>query len=160
MQIRGRDRLVIEQNDDEDVQPYIEQLMDGQNYFRAQPYIEQLMDDQNYSEAQAHDGQSNESNSSAGGTEIQHNDDSGNSEARKVRGPTLLKDIWKLPPGKTIDIPFNNCNQAIGKKGRKLASFLGIIAKTPELTSRIPSVAENTQPSHKYYPSLSFDATF
>ncbi|XP_075108773.1 uncharacterized protein LOC107803178 isoform X4 [Nicotiana tabacum] len=81
MQTRGRNRLVIEQ------------LMDGQNYFRAQPYIEQLMDDQNYFEAQARDGQSNESNRSAGGNEIQHNEDSGNSEARKVRGPTLLKDI-------------------------------------------------------------------
>ncbi|MCE0481467.1 hypothetical protein HAX54_039242, partial [Datura stramonium] len=57
------------------------------------------------------------------------------SEERKVRGPTLLKDIWKLPLGKTVDVPFNSRNQAIGKDGRKLASFLGIIAKTPKLTS-------------------------
>ncbi|KAK6791561.1 hypothetical protein RDI58_010642 [Solanum bulbocastanum] len=57
-----------------------------------------------------------------------------NLEARKVRGPTLLKDIWKLPPGKTVDVPFNSRNQAIGKEGRKLSSFLGIIAGTPELT--------------------------
>ncbi|XP_049399805.1 uncharacterized protein LOC125863874 [Solanum stenotomum] len=57
-----------------------------------------------------------------------------NSEARKIRGPTLLKDIWKLPPGKTIDVPFNSLNQSIGKEGRKLASFLRIIARTPELT--------------------------
>ncbi|XP_049406184.1 uncharacterized protein LOC125869791 [Solanum stenotomum] len=56
-----------------------------------------------------------------------------NSEARKIRGPTLLNDIWKLPPGKTIDVPFNSCNQSIGQEGRKLASFLGIIARTPEL---------------------------
>ncbi|OIT08777.1 hypothetical protein A4A49_64736, partial [Nicotiana attenuata] len=58
----------------------------------------------------------------------------GNSEAKKVRGPTLLKEIWKLPPGKTIDVSFNNRNQAIGKEGRKLGRFLGIIARTPELT--------------------------
>ncbi|XP_070029412.1 uncharacterized protein [Nicotiana sylvestris] len=58
----------------------------------------------------------------------------GNSVAKKVRGPTLLKDIWKLPPGKTINVPFNNRNQAIGKEGRKLASSLGIIVRTPELT--------------------------
>ncbi|OIS97128.1 hypothetical protein A4A49_60589, partial [Nicotiana attenuata] len=58
----------------------------------------------------------------------------GNSEPRKVRGPTLLKDVWKLPPGKVVDVPFSNRNQAIGEKGRKLASFLGIIARTPELT--------------------------
>ncbi|XP_019251293.1 PREDICTED: uncharacterized protein LOC109230225 [Nicotiana attenuata] len=58
----------------------------------------------------------------------------GNSEPRKVRGPTLLKDIWKLPPEKVVDVPFNDRNQVIGEKGRKLASFLGIIARTPELT--------------------------
>ncbi|KAK4359181.1 hypothetical protein RND71_021410 [Anisodus tanguticus] len=57
-----------------------------------------------------------------------------NSEARKVRGPTLLKDIWKLPLGKTVDVIFNSRNQSVGKEGRKLASFLGIVARTPELT--------------------------
>nr|XP_033516220.1 uncharacterized protein LOC104112443 [Nicotiana tomentosiformis] len=91
-------------------------------------------DSQNYSGAQAHDGQSNELNSSDGGTEIQHDDNSCNSEAKKICGPTLLKDIWKLLSRKIIDVPFNNHNQAIGKEGRKLASFLGIIARTLELT--------------------------
>ncbi|MCD7459609.1 hypothetical protein HAX54_041438, partial [Datura stramonium] len=55
-------------------------------------------------------------------------------EERKVCGPTLLKDIWKLPPGKTVVVPFNSRNQSIEKDGHKLASFLGIIARTPELT--------------------------
>ncbi|OIT29388.1 hypothetical protein A4A49_58806, partial [Nicotiana attenuata] len=59
---------------------------------------------------------------------------SGSSEERKVRGPTIFKDIWKLPPGKTIAVQFNDRNQPIRKEGRKLASFLGIIARTPELT--------------------------
>ncbi|OIT19152.1 hypothetical protein A4A49_42197 [Nicotiana attenuata] len=77
MQIRGRNRLVIEQDDDGDIRPYIEQLMDGQNYSATQLYIEQLMDNQNYTEAEAHDGQSNEPNTSASGTENQHNDESG-----------------------------------------------------------------------------------
>ncbi|XP_049345085.1 uncharacterized protein LOC125809506 [Solanum verrucosum] len=58
----------------------------------------------------------------------------GNSEARKVCGPTLLKDIWKLPLGKIVDVSFNSHNQAIRKEGRKLSSFLGIIARTPKLT--------------------------
>ncbi|TKY47020.1 transposase, Ptta/En/Spm, plant [Spatholobus suberectus] len=58
----------------------------------------------------------------------------GSLETRNVRGPTLLRDIWTMPPGKTIDVQFNSRNQAIGKKGRKLASFLGIVARTPELT--------------------------
>nr|XP_033517408.1 uncharacterized protein LOC117281677 [Nicotiana tomentosiformis] len=31
-------------------------------------------------------------------------------------------------------MPFNNRNQTIGKEGRKLASFLGIIVRTPKLT--------------------------
>ena len=38
-----------------------------------------------------------------------------------------------MPRGKTIDVEFNNRNQAIGKEGRKLASFLGIMARTPEI---------------------------
>ncbi|XP_019255037.1 PREDICTED: uncharacterized protein LOC109233611 [Nicotiana attenuata] len=135
MRTRGRNRLVIEQDGDEDVRPYTEHLMDGQNHSATQPYIEQLMDNQNSSEDQAHDDQFCDLNSPAGGIEVQQNDDeSGNLEPKKVRGPTLLKDIWKLPPGKVVDVPFNNRNQAIGEKGRKLASFLGIIARTPELT--------------------------
>ncbi|XP_060210829.1 uncharacterized protein LOC132637814 [Lycium barbarum] len=59
---------------------------------------------------------------------------SSNSEARKVCGRTLLKDIWKLPAGKTVNVQFNSRNQAVGKEGRKIASFLGIVARTPELT--------------------------
>ncbi|MCD7448543.1 hypothetical protein HAX54_043818, partial [Datura stramonium] len=58
----------------------------------------------------------------------------GTLKERKVHGPTLLKDIWKQPQGKAVVVPFNSRNQAIGKDGRKLASFLGIIARTPELT--------------------------
>ncbi|OIT01850.1 hypothetical protein A4A49_62279, partial [Nicotiana attenuata] len=58
----------------------------------------------------------------------------GNLESKKVRGPTLLKDIWKPPSGKIIDVPFDNRNQAIEKKGRKLASFHEIIARIQELT--------------------------
>ncbi|XP_060186941.1 uncharacterized protein LOC132616513 isoform X2 [Lycium barbarum] len=53
---------------------------------------------------------------------------------RKARGPTLLKDVWNLPSGKTIVVHFNSRNQAIGKEGQKLASFLGMVARTPELT--------------------------
>ncbi|KAL3328105.1 hypothetical protein AABB24_035648 [Solanum stoloniferum] len=103
--------------------------MDERNIDRAQPYIEQLMNIHNHSDTPYHDDQSNELNNTVGAT-----GESGNSEARKIRGPTLLKDIWKLPPGKIIDVPFNSRNQSIGKEGRKLASFLGIIARTPELT--------------------------
>ncbi|MCE3215488.1 hypothetical protein HAX54_002572, partial [Datura stramonium] len=44
-------------------------------------------------------------------------------EERKVCGLTLLKDIWKLPPGKTIVVPFNSCNQAIGKMVASLQAF-------------------------------------
>ncbi|KAG5609733.1 hypothetical protein H5410_021014 [Solanum commersonii] len=57
-----------------------------------------------------------------------------NLATKKLRGPTLLKDVWKLPPGKTIDVPFNSRTQSIGKESRKLASFLGIVTRTPELT--------------------------
>ncbi|XP_075075705.1 uncharacterized protein LOC107792513 isoform X2 [Nicotiana tabacum] len=91
------------------------------------------MDGQNHSQTQSHDNQSTELYSSSS-TEVQENKESGNSKARKVRGPTLLKDIWKLPPGKKIVVQFNTHNQAIGKEGLKLASFLGIIERTPDLT--------------------------
>ncbi|XP_049399687.1 uncharacterized protein LOC125863701 [Solanum stenotomum] len=57
-----------------------------------------------------------------------------NLATRKPRGPTLLKDVWKLSPGKTIDVSFNSRNQSIEKEGRKLTSFLGIVARTLELT--------------------------
>ncbi|KAH0637694.1 hypothetical protein KY290_017147 [Solanum tuberosum] len=133
MQTRGRNTLVIEQHD-EALRHYIEQLSDDQDNSVAQPFLEQLVDNQNNSVDQAHDGESNELNSSVGGTAVQPNDESGNLATRKPRGPTLLKDVWKLPPGKTIDVPFNSRNQSIGKEGRKLASFLGIVARTPELT--------------------------
>lgn len=52
----------------------------------------------------------------------------------RVCGPTLFKDILSLPPGKAIVMPFNSCNQSIGKEGRKHVSFVGIIARTPDLT--------------------------
>ncbi|KAK4734205.1 hypothetical protein R3W88_008466 [Solanum pinnatisectum] len=54
MQTRGRNTLVIEQHD------------------------EQLVDNQNNSVDQAHDGESNELNSSVGGTEVQPTDELGN----------------------------------------------------------------------------------
>ncbi|MCD7469076.1 hypothetical protein HAX54_007718 [Datura stramonium] len=110
-------RFATEQQDDEIVLPYMEQLTDGRNY----------------SQDQTHDGESNELRIT--GTEEQQNDESGTLEERKIRGPTLLKNIWKLPPGKTLVVPFNSRNQAIGKDDRKLASFLGIVARTPQLTS-------------------------
>ncbi|XP_070030540.1 uncharacterized protein LOC107827493 isoform X2 [Nicotiana tabacum] len=100
MQTRGGKRMVIEEQcDDEGVRSYIEQLMDDQNYFQAQ----------------THDGQSNELNNSAD-IGVHQNDDSDNSEARKVCGPTLLKKIWKMPPGKTIDVQFNSRNNSLGKR--------------------------------------------
>nr|KYP38511.1 hypothetical protein KK1_040251 [Cajanus cajan] len=39
-----------------------------------------------------------------------------------------------MSPGRTINMQFNSRNQAIGKEGRKLSSFLGILARNPKLT--------------------------
>lgn len=77
MQTRGRNTLVIEQHD-EALRHYIEQLSDDQDNSAAQPFLEQLVDNQNNSVDQAHDGESNELNSSVGGTAVQPNDESGN----------------------------------------------------------------------------------
>ncbi|KAL5133681.1 hypothetical protein HKD37_03G006971 [Glycine soja] len=91
-------------------------------------YIQQLINSLNKSQSESHGTESNHLNNSAS-----TNAEQGSLKTRNVRGPTLLRDIWTMPPGKTIDVQFNRRNQAIGKEGRKLASFLGIIARNPEL---------------------------
>lgn len=90
-----------------------------EDHDEVQSYIEQLMNDES----------SNLANIGA-----DQNDELGYVEVRKARGPTLLKDIWNMSPGKKIDVQFNSRNQAIGKEGRKLASFLSIIARNSKLT--------------------------
>ncbi|KAH0708789.1 hypothetical protein KY284_010216 [Solanum tuberosum] len=112
MRNRVGSRLVAEQHHDEEVRPYIQQLMKTQSCYPVQ---------------------TSEDNNSID-TVVELNNEPGPSKTSKVRGPTLLKDVWNLPPGKTIVVPFNSRNQSIGKEGRKLASFLGIIARTPDLT--------------------------
>ncbi|KAK6773842.1 hypothetical protein RDI58_029081 [Solanum bulbocastanum] len=59
---------------------------------------------------------------------------SGASKAKNIHGPTLLEDVWNLPSGEIIVVQFNRHNQSIEKEGRKFASFLVIIARTPDLT--------------------------
>lgn len=110
-------RFVYEQRRDEEVQPYIQQLINSQNY----------------SQSESQSTESNHLNNSASTNDGQGGK-AGSCESRNVRGPTLLRDIWTMPPGKTIHVQFNGRNQAIGTEGRKLASFLGIVARTPKLT--------------------------
>lgn len=55
-------------------------------------------------------------------------------DQRKVRGPTLLTDIWNLSEDERVFVDFNKRWQAIGKEGRVLASFLGIVARNANLT--------------------------
>ncbi|KAH0764325.1 hypothetical protein KY285_000196 [Solanum tuberosum] len=113
MRNRVGSRLVAEQHHDEEVRPYIQQLMKTQSCYPVQ-----TSEDNNSIDTVL-------SSSSQFGLLV---------KTSRVRGPTLLKDVWNLPPGKTIVVPFNSRNQSIGKEGRKLASFLGIIARTPDLT--------------------------
>ncbi|MCE3215844.1 hypothetical protein HAX54_003737 [Datura stramonium] len=40
----------------------------------------------------------------------------------------------KSDDGKTVEASFNSHNQVVGKEGQKLAIFLGIVVRTPELT--------------------------
>ncbi|XP_020964529.1 uncharacterized protein LOC110265695 [Arachis ipaensis] len=87
------------------------------------PFMEQLLNDEDLSQTL------NISNS----INSEQDEELGHPEAKRVRGPTLLKKIWNTPYGKIIDVQFNNCNQAIRKEGRKLASFLGILARTPSI---------------------------
>ncbi|KAK6936290.1 putative transposase, Ptta/En/Spm, plant [Dillenia turbinata] len=51
---------------------------------------------------------------------------------KRGRGPTILSDVWSLPLEQRINVEFNKTGQAIGKEGRVLASFLGVIARDPD----------------------------
>ncbi|KAG5605879.1 hypothetical protein H5410_027371 [Solanum commersonii] len=77
MQTRGRNTLIIGQND-EALRRYIDQLSDDQDNVAAQPYLEKLIDNHNNSVDQAHDGEANKLNSSVGGTAVHLIDESGN----------------------------------------------------------------------------------
>nr|CAD1837601.1 unnamed protein product [Ananas comosus var. bracteatus] len=56
------------------------------------------------------------------------------SKGKRAGGPTLLTEIWNLPKDEWIIVNFNNRWQPIGKEGRVLASFLGIMARNANLT--------------------------
>ncbi|WOK97686.1 hypothetical protein Cni_G06394 [Canna indica] len=58
---------------------------------------------------------------------------------QKIRGPTIVADIWNQPRNERIFVAFNSRNQAIGVEGRRLASFIGSIARNSDLT---PFIAE------------------
>nr|CAD1838660.1 unnamed protein product [Ananas comosus var. bracteatus] len=55
-------------------------------------------------------------------------------DQRRVRGPTLLTEIWNLSEEERVVVDFNKRWQAIGNEGRVLASFLGIVARNANLT--------------------------
>nr|CAD1838578.1 unnamed protein product [Ananas comosus var. bracteatus] len=55
-------------------------------------------------------------------------------DQRRVRGPTLLTEIWNLSEEERIVVDFNKRWQAVGTEGRVLASFLGIVARNANLT--------------------------
>ncbi|XP_072062008.1 uncharacterized protein [Arachis hypogaea] len=101
---KSRVRFVEEENYVDEVLPFMEQLLNDENLSQT-PNISDSINSEQDEEL----------------------------EAKRVRGPTLLKKIWNMPRRKTIDVQFNNRNQAIRKEGRKLASFLGILARTPSI---------------------------
>ncbi|XP_016173863.1 uncharacterized protein LOC107616418 [Arachis ipaensis] len=101
---KSRVRFVEEENYADEVLPFMEQLLNDEDLSQT-PNISDSINSEQDEEL----------------------------EAKRVRGPTLLKKIWNMPRGKTIDVQFNNRNQAIRKEGRKLASFLGILARTPSI---------------------------
>nr|CAD1835504.1 unnamed protein product [Ananas comosus var. bracteatus] len=55
-------------------------------------------------------------------------------DQRRVRGPTLLTEIWNLSEEERIVVDFNKRWQAVGTEGRVLASFLDIVARNANLT--------------------------
>ncbi|KAG5571909.1 hypothetical protein H5410_061675 [Solanum commersonii] len=94
MQTRVENTLVIERYD-EALKNYIEQLSDFHDNSAAQPYLEKLIDNQNNSIDQAHDDESNELNSSVGGTVVQPTNESEEVLFSKSGEALVLKTLGK-----------------------------------------------------------------
>lgn len=52
---------------------------------------------------------------------------------KNTRGPTRMADVWNMPAGKKIAITLNKRNQPITKTAKKLADFLGTLARNGDL---------------------------
>ncbi|WOL11105.1 hypothetical protein Cni_G19866 [Canna indica] len=62
-------------------------------------------------------------------------------QQQKIRGHTIVADIWNQPRNERIFDAFNSRNQAIGVEGR-LASFLGTVVRNPDLTPLIAKTGD------------------
>ncbi|CAI0400830.1 unnamed protein product [Linum tenue] len=51
------------------------------------------------------------------------------SSKRRVRGPSRCRFVWDMPDGSKMVVHLNDLGQPIGSEGRKLASFLGTLAR-------------------------------
>ncbi|CAI0400827.1 unnamed protein product [Linum tenue] len=51
------------------------------------------------------------------------------SSKKRVRGPSRCRFVWDMPDGSKMVVQLNDLGQPIGSEGRKLASFLGTLAR-------------------------------
>lgn len=57
----------------------------------------------------------------------------GSGRVRSRRGPTLVRDVWQMREGERIIVECNQLDQPIKKAASLLTSFLGTLARRPEL---------------------------
>ncbi|GMJ14409.1 hypothetical protein HRI_005110100 [Hibiscus trionum] len=55
-----------------------------------------------------------------------------NTNRKKVRGATLMPDIWELPEGQRVNVKFNNLYQPVGEESTCLGRFIGTMVRKAE----------------------------
>ncbi|KAL1105278.1 hypothetical protein V6Z11_D04G122900 [Gossypium hirsutum] len=74
-------------------------------------------------------GSSNVSNTLKDPTEVQTE----NGGTRRVRGRTLLRELYELDPVERVEVGQNSFGQPVGSEARLLAGYLGILARNANM---------------------------
>ncbi|KAK8483218.1 hypothetical protein V6N13_024972 [Hibiscus sabdariffa] len=80
--------------------------------------------------------QSEQSEEVRGGGQQSHEEQSqpslGNINCKKVRGVTLMSEIWELPEGQRVIVKINNLFQPVGEESTCLCRFIGTMVRKAE----------------------------
>ncbi|KAL4284030.1 hypothetical protein GQ457_16G017920 [Hibiscus cannabinus] len=80
--------------------------------------------------------QSEQSEEVRGGSQQSHEEQSqpslGNINRKKVRGATLMSEIWELPEGQRVIVKINNLFQPVGEESTCLCRFIGTMVRKAE----------------------------
>ncbi|GMI64769.1 hypothetical protein HRI_000146200 [Hibiscus trionum] len=102
---------------------------------RAQSEEQHATSVQRHEQSQAQQSQQSEEIQGVGGEqscEEQSQPSSGNINCKKVRGATLMPDIWELPEGQRVNVKINNLYQPVGEESTCLCRFIGTMVRKAE----------------------------